>query len=215
MNNIYKVTLLFISTVIFAGCSNENSDTEIYNEKTEDSIYSNVEKNLSLKDFFIGMDIKKIKKTNKISDKSYIFESDYFGSKRDFRVSTNEKGEIYKYDVILDGSFDMLKGALEEKLTAENGKSVKFKCATSITKPDKSAEIVIQECKIFGKSEILKIQETKIQPTEKIYGLDKLPTVVISIELEGTTLSAEVRNSEENLRKKIEKEKDLLRKKDL
>ena len=109
----------------------------------------------------------------------------------------------------------MLKNALEEKLTADNSKSVVFDCKTSILKPDSSAEINTRSCNISGKSEILTIEEMKMQPTEKYAGLSRLPTVILSIKLEGTVLGAEARSTEEKAREESKRADDKLRKKDI
>ena len=161
------------------------------------------------------MNIKNIKGAKKLSNQAYMFDLDYFGSKRSFLASTNENGVIYQYKAVLNGSFDLLKNALEEKLTADNSKSVVFDCKTSILKPDSSAEINTRSCNISGKSEILTIEEMKMQPTEKYAGLSRLPTVILSIKLEGTVLGAEARSTEEKAREESKRADDKLRKKDI
>lgn len=161
------------------------------------------------------MNIKKIKGAKKLSNQAYMFDFDYFGSKRTFLASINEHGDVYQYKAVMNGSFDLLKIALEEKLTTENSKSVIFDCKTTILKPDSSAEITTQSCKVSGKSEVLTIEEMKMQPTEKYAGLSRLPTVIFSIKLEGTVLGAEARSAEENARAESKRADDTLRKKDI
>lgn len=223
LNDFYmqKFYISAISITLFAmlyGCSDDASMARTSDQKNAGSAkinLSNVEKPIALKELFIGMNIKKVKGAKKLSNQAYMFDFDYFGSKRTFLASTNENGDIYEYKAVMDGSFDLLKIALEEKLTTDNSKSVIFDCKTSILKPDSSAEITTQSCKVSGKLEILTIEEMKVQPTEKYAGRSQLPTVVFSIKLEGTVLAAEVRSAEENARAKSKRADDTLRKKDI
>ena len=216
-----KFYISAISVALFAllsGCSDDASMATTSDQNNAGSAKinpSNVEKPIALKELFIGMNIKNIKGAKKLSNQAYMFDLDYFGSKRSFLASTNENGVIYQYKSTLDGSFDLLKGALEEKLAADNSKSVVFDCKTSILKPDSSAEINTRSCKISGKSEILTIEEMKMQPTEKYAGPSRLPTVILSIKLEGTVLGAEARSTEEKAREESKRADDKLRKKDI
>ena len=55
----------------------------------------------------------------------------------------------------------------------------------------------------------------KMQPTEKYAGLSRLPTVILSIKLEGTVLGAEARFAEENARAESKRANEKLMKKDI
>ena len=218
MQKYYISALSIALFALLCGCSDDASmarKSDQNNTNSEKINPSNVEKPIALKELFIGMNIKNIKGAKKLSNQAYMFDFDYFGSKRSFLASTNENGVIYQYKAVLNGSFDLLKNALEEKLTADNSKSVVFDCKTSILKPDSSAEINTRSCNISGKSEILTIEEMKMQPTEKYAGLSRLPTVILSIKLEGTVLGAEARSTEEKAREESKRADDKLRKKDI
>ncbi len=218
MQKYYISALSIALFALLCGCSDDASmarKSDQNNTNSEKINPSNVEKPIALKELFIGMNIKKIKGAKKLSNQAYMFEFDYFGSKRTFMASTNDNGDIYQYKAVMSGPFDLLKIALEEKLTTENSKSVIFDCKTSILKPDSSAEITTQSCKVSGKTEILTIEEMKMQPTEKYAGLSRLPTVILSIKLEGTVLGAEARSAEENARAEIKRANEKLMKKDI
>ena len=218
MQKFYISAISISLFTLLPGCSDGSSMATTSDQKKAEpaKIYtSNVEKPIALKELFIGMNIKNIKGAKKLSNQAYMFDLDYFGSKRSFLASTNENGVIYQYKAVLNGSFDLLKNALEEKLTADNSKSVVFDCKTSILKPDSSAEINTRSCNISGKSEILTIEEMKMQPTEKYAGLSRLPTVILSIKLEGTVLGAEARSTEEKTRAENKRADDTKRKKDI
>lgn len=176
-------------TFLISGCSDDVSKNRAAESEKLDVPalnHSIVDKPIALKNLIIGMNIKEIKSAKKYSNQAYMFDFEYFGGKRVFRVATNEKGVIYRYEATLDGSFDALKSALEEKLTADNGRAVAFECNANSVKPDSSAEISTRSCRISGQSDALVIEEMKMQPTAKYAGLPQLPTVILSIKLEGT-----------------------------
>lgn len=203
---------------LIASCSDDASNVKKSNSEKLDnlvSIHSGVDRPIALKDLTIGMNIKKIKGAKKYYDKAYMFDFDYFGGKEVFRASTNDEGVIYRYEANLNGSFDALKSALEEKFTADNGRSIIFDCKKNIIKPDSSAEIGRRACRITSQSEILIIEEMKMQPTAKYAGLNQLPTVIVSIKLEGTLIAADARTTEENINVERQKANDAQRKKDI
>ncbi|CAN7738334.1 hypothetical protein LJR118_006563 [Acidovorax sp. LjRoot118] len=174
-----------------------------------------VDKHIALKDLAIGMNISKIKNAKKISGQTYMFDMEYYGGKRNFMASVNDKGEVFNFKTTVDGSFNALQSALEEKLTADNAKPVAFDCKSNTFKPDSSADISIKTCKVAGPSESLKIEEMRMQPTAKVAGLNQLPTVVLSVELEGTQLAADVNAAQEKAKGDARRSQDTARKQDL
>ena len=221
MQEFIRPSILFACSLCFlTACSDETTQSNKKQEQTTPATpatpdQAKVQKAISLKDLVIGKDVKKLKNAKNFSANAYMFNYDYFGEKRSFVANTNDKGEIYKYKTTFNGSLDELKTALEEKLTSENGTTVKFKCTTKSIKPDSSAEISTRTCEIKGQSDSLMIEESKIQPTEKYAGLPRVPTVITSLTLEGTVLSAESRAAEEKKKADKQRANEALRKKDI
>jgi hypothetical protein len=203
---------------LFAGCSDGQPKPGMLpsSEKLAAKInQSKVDKPLALKDLTIGVNIAKVKGAKKISDQAYMFDLAYFGSTRSFLASTDKSGNIYEYTATLDGSFESLKSALEEKLTADNSKPIVFDCEATDFRPDSSAQIRNRLCRVSGQSDVLTIKEMSMQPTAKVAGMSQLPTVIVSIKLEGTVLAAESRSTDELARTERERAKNALRKKDI
>ncbi len=218
MQEFIRPSILFACSLCFlTACSDEATQPNKKQEQITPAApdQAKVQKAISLKDLAIGKDVKKLKNARNFSANAYMFDSDYFGEKRSFIANTNDKGEIYKYKTTFNGPLDELKTALEEKLTSENGTIVQFKCTTKIIKPDSSAEISTRTCEIKGQSDSLMIEESKIQPTEKYAGLPRMPTVITSLTLEGTVLSAESRAAEEKKKADKQRANEALRKKDI
>jgi hypothetical protein len=151
-----------------------------------------VDKPIALKDLVIGTNISKIKNAKKISGQTYMFDMEYYGGKRTFMASVNDKGDVFNFN-----------------------KPVAFDCKSNTFKPDSSADISIKTCKVAGPSESLKIEEMRMQPTAKVAGLNQLPTVVLSVELEGTQLAADVNAAQEKAKGDARRSQDTARKQDL
>lgn len=176
---------------------------------------SAVDKPMALKELVIGMDISKIKNAREVTSQTYIFDMEYYGSKRTFVAKVNKGGQATMFKTTVDGTLDQLQSALEEKLSADNAKPVAFDCKTNAFKPDSSADISIKTCKVVGPTETLKIEESRMEPTAKLSGLPQLATVVISVDLEGTQLAAEARAAEEKSKADIQRAEHAVKKKDL
>lgn len=197
MNKLNISNISIVLTILVSGCSDGEPPAPASTSKVDNPIL--------LKSLAIGTNINSISNAKKFGNRDYMFDYDYFGKSRNFRVTTNDKGLIYKYETTLDGSIYTLQSALEEKLTADNGKPIIFNCNTKNIEPDSSATLTYITCKVSGKTEELTIKETTMQPKVKYAGLAQLPTTVLSITLEGTALSAEVKSADDKA--KIERER--------
>ncbi len=214
----FSVTYIFAFAVLSVGCSDRHSSVAA--SGSPDGIaskitQSKVDKPINLKEVTVGMSISKVKGAKQLTDQAYMFNFDYFGGKRVFLVKTDKDGLIYEYKATLDGSFDSLKKSLEEKLAADNGKPIVFDCETTAFKPDDSADINTRECKVSGEFDALTIKEITVQPTAKVFGATQIPTVVLSIELEGTALAAREQAAKEKERIERGRAIDAIRKKDI
>lgn len=190
MNKKIAVCISASATLLIIGCT-ESPNTGTPNIESAAPKVPPLEKTIMLKDLAIGKPIKSIKGAKEYSSKMYMFDYEYFGEKRTFNVSTNDAGLITKYQTRFSSGSESLKSAIEEKLSTENGRPVKFSCDGSKFSPDSSADMEIKTCKIDSLNEVLTITETRMQPTAKYAGLPQLPSVVTSIELVGTVLNSE------------------------
>lgn len=198
------MTRLFLAACVplilgIAACSDSGGSAQQTADAAAAALHSTVEKPLALKDLVVGKNIKSIKGAKKLSASAYMFEADYFGERPSFMATVSDAGQIYEYATTLQGSFDTLKSGLEDKLTADNGKRVSFDCSTRSFKPDSSAEIRTKSCKVSGQAETLTIEEMRMQPTEKVAGLTVLPTVVVSLKLQGTVIAAQVKDAQDKV----------------
>lgn len=180
---------LFTLAALLGCTDNTSSQATVAQAKTPTVIP--LEKSITLKDLAIGKPIKSIKAAKKFSDNMYMFDYEYFGERRSIRATTNDAGLITKYEITFGRGFDSLKSALEEKLSADNARQAIFECSSNKIKPDSSAKLETRVCKIASQNEVLKISETKMQPTAKVAGIPQLPTVITSIELVGIIINTE------------------------
>ena len=136
MQEFIRPSILFACSLCFlTACSDETTQSNKKQEQITPATpdQAKVQKAISLKDLVIGKDVKKLKNAKNFSANAYMFNYDYFGEKRSFVANTNDKGEIYKYKTTFNGSLDELKTALEEKLTSENGTTVKTELLAGLT----------------------------------------------------------------------------------
>lgn len=190
MNKKVAVCISASAALLIVGCT-ENANIGAPNVQTDTPKVPPLEKTITLKDLTIGKPIKSVKGAKEYSSKMYLFKYEYFGEKRTFNVTTNDAGLITKYQTRFSSGSESLKSAIEEKLSAENGRPVKFDCDSSKFSPDSSADMEIKTCKIASRDEILMITESRMQPTAKQAGLPQLPAVVTSIELVGKVLNSD------------------------
>lgn len=127
------------------------------------------------------------------------YDFDYFGEKTSIKIEPDINGNIYSIEILLKDSIEKIKPALEDKISKENGRTVKFLCSTSKIQPDASAELITEKCTIAHPPQVLTLSETKIKSTVS----NRLPIYTRHINLTDTKLKAE-----ENSRKNEERAAD-------
>ena len=172
-----------------------------------------VNNDLKLKELSTGVNINTLKKfgLKKLSNTESYFDYQYFGSKAITNVNYAKDGTIYEYKMLLDEPLDKIKSALEAKLSEENGRPVKFLCKTEKYKPDSSAEITDEKCRVENGKQSMVINQFTMQPTEKYMGLPRLPKISLSIQLIDKDIKDKTM-AEQNM-KSAEAEKDKYKKK--
>ena len=83
-----------------------------------------------LKDLTTGVAItsEKFPKHQKVASNQVVFDYDFFGAARTVWADLNEDGRVIQYKLQVDESLFSFKSVIEDKLSSEGKKSVKFSC---------------------------------------------------------------------------------------
>ena len=163
---MYKACIILGASLALTACgdrSNSNKTLPV----TLAPIKNKLDKRIYLKDLTTGDSINKkgFPKHAVISDKFLLIDYSYFGSDRLFSVYTNADKRVIKYSFNFEKDASAMKSAIEEKLSIENKKEIKFDC---LVKPFAVDQIKFDEkiCTLISGSQTLTINE-KILLTEK------------------------------------------------
>jgi hypothetical protein len=112
-----------------------NQETKVNKIPEQPLAVNIVDKPLYIKDLTTGVlyDFAKLPKPSFQKNQLILLDYQYFGDIRKVSIDLNKKGQIYKIKVSLGLFADKLHSTIEEKVSAENGKSIRFLCKESKT----------------------------------------------------------------------------------